>query len=238
MKNTKIKALLLLSLLAPYYAITTDISQAEVSQHNGEIDHDANIDNNNDGDTAKTPVRKKKKLKKFCKVRAKCLSVSGNLTVGGTLTANGPLVVNDGATINGLVTINGSTFPLSYGYVYNLSEETLSTPGPITFDSNGPIYGITHTPGSSVITVANTGVYTVLWSATNIYPPSSPASACAIFINGNLNPSTLYISAYDAIGLAILNLNAGDQIQLITFTGIEASPFTVVNAALLIQQIG
>jgi len=229
MKTATAKALLLLSLLAAYHSIRAEIVCADISQHD-EID-DSDMDND---DALETDARKKKKVKKFCNVCAQCLSVSDNLTVGGTLTANGPLVANNSATITGPVTLDGSSFPFtpSYGYVYDTAIDLFLPGSPITFNNNGPLFGITHTLGTSQITIQNTGVYMVLWSAA---VGSYMDTVCEIYINGVPAPSTAYLGFLAAVGLAILSLSAGDVIELVTISGIYGPP---IEASVLIRQIG
>jgi len=232
MKNVRI-TLFLLSLLAPYHSIRTEISSADISQYDDEIDDDNDLDND---DNPKILAHKKNKVKKFCKVCAQCVSVRDNLNYNGTLTANGLLAANDGATLNGSLTINGTRYPITptYGYIYDISSTILSPGDPVPFNNNGPLSGITHTPGSSQITIQNTGVYTVLWSATNVYVDSV---LCEIYINGVPAPSTLYLGGLLAgTGIAILPLSAGDIIELVALVGIQGST-PLVDAAILIQKI-
>lgn len=65
---------------------------------------------------------------------------------------------------------------LDYGYVYNHSAQTVSNPGNVTFDSNGPLAGISHTPGSASITMNTPGVYQVTYSITPQVPPALSSS--------------------------------------------------------------
>jgi len=237
MKITMAKILLLLSLLMPYHSIRAESASADISQHNHETDNESDTDND---DVPETHARKKKKVKKFCKVCAQCLSVCGNITDNGTLTSNGPLVANDDVTINGSLTINGTPFPIAptYGYIYDISSNTVFPGNPVPFNMNGPLSGITHTPGSSQITIQNTGVYTVLWSALNLY---SSVAYCQIYINGVPAPSTIYIGGFfTGTGIAILPLSAGDMIELVAIAGLEGSdnPYEpLVDASILIQKI-
>lgn len=155
---------------------------------------------------------------------------------GSTVVINsaGQLGISTGVTV------------ASFSYIYNLSTYTVAAGAAFTFDSNGPLSGVTHTPGTSAITVPNTGKYVFIFSVT-----SNIASQVALFVNGVIVPSAVF-STYTVeatnFGQVILSLHANDVVTLVNnnttlpIVSLEASVLTAsttaVNASMLIEQIG
>ena len=66
--------------------------------------------------------------------------------------------------------------------------QTVPIEGDITFDTNGPITsGFTHAPGSASINVINSGVYSIIFSVTNV-----ESCQFAVFITGAVSPGSIY----------------------------------------------
>jgi hypothetical protein len=106
-----------------------------------------------------------------------------------------------------------STGAVGYGYIYNLTAQSVGTDDPILFDSNGPLSGVTHVAGSSNIVVTNAGVYAVLFSVSGTEP-----NQFTIWVNGVSQPSTRYGSGAGSQqndGLSILTLPAGAVITIV-----------------------
>ena len=84
----------------------------------------------------------------------------------------------------------------------------------VLFSNNGPLTGITHTLGTSTITVNNTGAYEINYSMNII---AGIGSEIAIAVNGIVDASTpvsVIVNAGSISGTAILSLVAGDVITL------------------------
>jgi hypothetical protein len=116
----------------------------------------------------------------------------------------------------------------SYGYIYNLTEESVAQEASVAFGTNGPLVGITHTPGSPSVVVTDSGTYAVNFSLT-----SSQPSQFALFRNGTVVPESLYGSGTGDVGpfgQVILNLTAGDVLTLVNHTS-NAGSVTLDNSA-------
>lgn len=147
-----------------------------------------------------------------------------------------------GAT--GATGVAGTGGVLAYGYVYNLTAQTIPIEAAVPFDSNGLLLGVAHTPSSPSIVVLSTGVYVITFSAT----VGGQTSQFTIFVNGVAAPSTVYGSGdqnQQNTGQAILVLTAGDIITLVNHSSAASVslPSQVggtqanVNASVLIERI-
>ena len=112
------------------------------------------------------------------------------------------------------------------------------------FDSNGPLLGVTHTPGSDTIVIVNAGVYGISFVVAGVEP-----NQFALFINGAPATSSVYGSGAGTqpnAGQTILTLAAGDVIMLVNHSSAAAVTLqtlaggtqTNVNASTLIAQYG
>jgi hypothetical protein len=72
-----------------------------------------------------------------------------------------------------------------FGYVYNLAGRTVALEADVIFDSNGILTsGITHTPGTSQITLTSSGIYKVTFSISAVEPSQFTASLNGVAIAG------------------------------------------------------
>lgn len=105
----------------------------------------------------------------------------------------------------------------SFGNVYELATVTDSTViggADVPFSNNGPLSGVTHTAGSTTITVPNTGNYAIEYTVSLT---AGIGSAIAIAVNGTVNPSTnisALVGVGELSGVTILSLTAGDSLTL------------------------
>lgn len=142
----------------------------------------------------------------------------------------------------------GATGPASqfaYGYVFNTAYERIDQEATITFDSNGPLSGVTHAVGSDSIKVLEAGVYLIEFLVAGIEP-----NQFTIYVNGLEETSTIYGSGAGSqqnCGRAILSLSANDVITLVNHTSHANSiqldnsaggTQTNINASMIIIQIG
>ena len=98
----------------------------------------------------------------------------------------------------------------------------------MTFDSDGPLNGIEHIPGTAPVTVDNAGDYRVSFSVVTDVPSQFNITVNGIFVA----PSCVFSSGAtdDQIdGQCLLTLNAGDVLEL------TSRSIVTVN---LISQIG
>jgi hypothetical protein len=115
---------------------------------------------------------------------------------------------------------DGIDAPVGYGYVYNITAQSVAVEAPIVFDSNGPLLGVTHATPSPSIVIVDAGIYAITFSVSGTEP-----NQFAIFINGAVSPSTIYGSGAGTqqnTGQAILSLGAGDIITLVNHSSAAA----------------
>jgi BclA C-terminal domain len=100
-----------------------------------------------------------------------------------------------------------------FGYIYALIPQTVAVEAPVLFDSNGPLFGVTHAPGSPSIFVVTAGTYAIAFSVSGTEP-----NQFALFVNGVVDPSSIYGSGagtQQTTGAqVIMVLGVGDVIEL------------------------
>ena len=160
------------------------------------------------------------------------LAVTNNLVVNGSVTSDTPIVGVVGA----------------YGYVY---EIVVSGPGappqvaagnPLPFSNNGALFNISHVPGSTALIIPQAGVYRVTFSVEDsgsIISTFSIASNGIRLAGGTFGAGT-GATANQVIGDAIVTLNAGSSLSIITnegvtFNGVDDDSS---SASLVIEKIG
>ncbi len=128
--------------------------------------------------------------------------------------------------------------------MFNTAAQTVPIEADIVFNSNGPMLGLTHTPGTTQLVVSTSGTYRVEFSVSGVEP-----AEFALMNNGVLVNGTVYGSGagtqQDA-GSAIVNLGAGDVLTVrnhsssaaVTLQTLAGGTQTNVNASMLVQQIG
>ena len=132
---------------------------------------------------------------------------------------------------------------LGYGYIYNLTPQTVAIEAPILFDNTGPVLGVIHAPGTPDIEVVEAGTYSITYSVSGTEP-----NQFAIFVNGAPVPSTVYGSGAGTqqnTGQAILELGAGDIINIVNHSSAAAVGLASViggtqpnvNASVLIERL-
>lgn len=154
---------------------------------------------------------------------------SGPTGTTGTTGETGP----SGPT--GTTGTTGATGPTGAGlaafsYTYELAtlaDATVVGGADVPFSNNGPLSGVTHTAGTTTITVPTAGVYQVNY---NVSITAGIGAQLAVAVNGTVDASTP-ISALVAVGQisgsATLTLAAGD---VITLRNNSAIPFTMTLA--------
>jgi hypothetical protein len=100
-----------------------------------------------------------------------------------------------------------------YGYIYNLTPQTVAIEADVLFDSNGIMTpGIVHALGTSQIIVNIPGDYEVTFSVSGTEP-----NQFALFLNGSPVAGTVYGSGAGTQqnnGQAIIAIAAGDVLTL------------------------
>lgn len=166
--------------------------------------------------------------------------VTGATGATGNTGATGPT----GAT--GVTGATGATGALAsdFAYVYNVLAQVVALEADIIFDTNGPLVGFTHTPGTTAINVVNAGTYSVDFSVSGVEP-----SQFSIFVNGAASsPNMVYGSGAGTqqnTGQGILVLAAGDVITLrnhtsaaaVTLQTLAGGTQTNVNASVKIERL-
>jgi hypothetical protein len=116
----------------------------------------------------------------------------------------------------------------AYGYIYNLSAQSVSQEAAITFDTNAILVGITHTAGSSDVGITSSGTYMVTFSVT-----AGQQAQFALFRNGSVVPGGIYGSGSgneDDFGQVIVTLTAGDVLNIVNHTS-KTSSVSLSNVA-------
>lgn len=137
----------------------------------------------------------------------------------------------------------GANAPSNAGYVYNTGGQTVAVEADIAFDSNGLLTGVTHTAGTSTLTVAQDGVYSVRFVISAVEP-----NQFALFVNGVQAPGGIYGSGAGTqqnTGEVLIELTAGDVLTLrnhssaaaVTLQTLAGGTQTNVNASMSIEQI-
>ena len=130
----------------------------------------------------------------------------------------------------------------SYAYIYNTSGQLVFIESDVTFDTNGSLSGISHTPGTSSITFTNSGVYKVNFSISGSEP-----NQFALFLNGIEVTGSIYGSGSGGQqnnGQALVTISPGDILTLrnhtsfsdVTLGSTGGTAFNV-NASVLIEKI-
>ena len=145
----------------------------------------------------------------------------------------------------GIIYLLGPNGGLSqYGYIYNLSPETVAIEADVTFDTTGVITsGITHAPGTSQILVTSPGDYEVTFSVSGVEP-----NQFALFLNGAPVLGTAYGSGAGTQqnnGQAIIAIAAGEVLTLrnhssaaaVTLQTLAGGTQTNVNASITIKML-
>ncbi|MBP1924211.1 hypothetical protein J2Z76_000064 [Sedimentibacter acidaminivorans] len=105
----------------------------------------------------------------------------------------------------------------TYGYVYELAtiaDATVVGGADVPFSNNGPLANITHTVGTTTVTVTLAGSYQIDYSLSIT---AGIGAAIAIAVNGTVDASTpisALVATGELSGTAILPLAAGDVITL------------------------
>lgn len=141
---------------------------------------------------------------------------------GNVLTSNGV-----GTAPSWTVPTTGGSGLSAFGYVYEfatIADATVVGGADVPFSNNGPLYGISHTAGTTTFTVPEAGSYKVDYS---ISITSGNGSAIAVAVNGTVDASTnitCLVGTGHISGTAILTLAAGD---VLTLRNNSATPLTL-----------
>ncbi|MEO8427306.1 MAG: hypothetical protein ABI651_09370 [Verrucomicrobiota bacterium] len=131
-----------------------------------------------------------------------------------------------------------------YGYIYNVSAETVAVEADVTFSNNGILTaGIIHAPGTTGVQITSAGDYKITLSVSGTEP-----NQFALFKNGSLVAGAVYGSGAGTQqnnGQAIVAVSAGDSLTLRNHTSSAAvglatpigGTVAAVNASVLIQKL-
>lgn len=170
--------------------------------------------------------------------------VPGTDGVPGTNGAAGPPGVPGPPGTAGATGAPGPAGPvLGYAYIYNLTPQTVAIEAVTLFDSNGPLLGVTHTPGSSAINITSAGTYSIHFSVSGTEP-----NQFSVFVNGAPAVSSIYGSGAGTqqnSGQVILTLAAADVITIrnhssaaaVTLASVIGGTQANVNASVLIVRL-
>jgi hypothetical protein len=108
-----------------------------------------------------------------------------------------------------------------------VADATVVGGADVPFSNNGPLSGVTHTAGTTTVTVPTAGSYQIDY---DISYTAGVGASIAIAINGTVDASTnipLLVATGDLSGTAILTLAAGD---VLTLRNNSATPLTLTLA--------
>lgn len=204
-------------------------------------------------------ILRAKKCKTFCGLRVLCnASIGGSLSVGGDIIGGGSLTIGGDIIAGGVNITNAITNLITtgaalgaYGYIYNTSASLVIGVGEdIPFDSNGILStGITHTPGSTDVTIAMAGIYAFHFTANVI---ADALNSFVVTINDVPVPGAAFStsvvgSAGEITGHVIVAVPAGAVVTVrnnnalpvdVTLTADVPGVLTPIsNASLLIEKI-
>ncbi len=140
--------------------------------------------------------------------------VAGPTGATGSTGVAGPTGATGSTGVAGPTGATGSAGGLSqYAYIYNLDAQVVAIEADILFSANGVLTpGITHAPGTTDITLTDSGDYKVTYSVSAVEP-----SQMALFVNGAVVPGTVYGSGAGTqqnIGQVIATFSAGDVLTV------------------------
>ena len=141
----------------------------------------------------------------------------------------------------------GATGPVGlpdYGYIYNVAPQTVAIEADVSFDSNGPVSGVVHTPGTSEIVVMRAGTYLVDFSVSGSEPDQF-----AVMVNGFAAAGSTYgagAGTQQNNGDAILTLGAGAVLTLrnhssaaaVTLASVVGGTQANVSASMVVERLG
>ncbi|WP_443660514.1 collagen-like protein, partial [Clostridium algidicarnis] len=131
-----------------------------------------------------------------------------------------------------------------YAYIYNLGAQVVPVESDVIFSNNGVMVGaITHTPGTSTITIGTAGDYSVWFNASG-----AQANQFSIFKNGILVPGAIYGNSagnQPNPGMVIVTALAGDTLTLRNHTSVDIITLQTLaggiqintNVSMLIEKI-
>jgi hypothetical protein len=162
--------------------------------------------------------------------------------VGATGATGAGATGSTGAT--GATGATGSSPASEYAYIYNVSAQFVTLGNAVSFDSNGLLSSnITHNLGSSFIFVNVSGLYKIEFSTSG-----AQANQFSVFLNGVSATGSRFGTATpntQNTGVVLLNLNAGDVIQLnntgspssVNLPAFNGGSLPAVNAFVLITKL-
>lgn len=157
----------------------------------------------------------------------------------GPSGANGINGTNGATGATGVTGPTGSAGAGEYAYIYNTTNQFVTLGNAVSFSSNGLLSsGITHNPGSSFIFINVAGVYKIEYGTTSVQECTFSVYQNGVSVagsrNGTSGPTTTAsppptTAGVQNNGAVIINVNAGDVIQL-NNTGSTGSTNLTINA--------
>ncbi|MCC6343982.1 MAG: hypothetical protein IT166_17405 [Bryobacterales bacterium] len=149
---------------------------------------------------------------------------TGAIGAVGATGATGPTGINGAMGPTGPT---GPAGPSTFGFVYELAtiaDATIIGGADVPFSNNGPLSGVAHTAGSTIITIPASGTYEIHY---HVNITAGAGSAIAIAVNGTVDASssrTMNVATGANSGSIMLTLAAGD---VITLRNNSATPCTL-----------
>ncbi len=170
------------------------------------------------------------------------LEVNGQVKISGGAPGENKVLTSDAT---GLATWESPTPPSpEIAYIYNLTPTIIFFEEDIPFDTNGSLTGgFIHIPGSTDITIINTGMYKVNFSVSGVEP-----NQFTLFLNGIPLPGSTYGSAagtqqnngqvvFFASAFDILTLRNHSSSSAVTLSSAIGGMESSVNSSIIIQKL-
>ena len=169
---------------------------------------------------------------------------TGSTGATGATGSTGATGATGSTGATGATGATGSAAAVGYAYVYNISAQVVAVESDVSFDITGLTSGgITHTPGTSTITVSTTGTYKITFYVSAVEP-----NQFSLYQNGAPIAGAVYGSGAGTqqnTGSTIIDMAAGDVLTLrnhtsaaaVTLQTLAGGTQTNTNASILIEQI-
>jgi len=150
-------------------------------------------------------MTKERSMKKFCTMLLTCLlGILAGCGEDGATGPQGPA----GTSGTGLAAFGG------FYQLATIANATVVGGADVPLSNNGPLLGVTHTAGTTTMTVPSAGTYRVTYSAAIT---AGIGAALSVAVNGTVNASTnkpFLVAVGENTGVVLLQLSAGDVLTL------------------------
>lgn len=98
----------------------------------------------------------------------------------------------------------------AWGYVYQINTQTVAVGDSVNFSNNGPLNGISHTPGATHIEVSRAGTYNLTFS---VYTSQNNPQDWSVVVNSVVR-QRFNLAGQTISATTTLTLNANDRVTI------------------------